>query len=126
MLSTTSRSGYRHCLPARHHRTTTSAVPSTSNRSHRNAGTTNDRKTSEYAAAGNGRRAQGAGTGPRRAGLELHRTPVLISGSAVELAREPGAGAAIEKREAPSQRLYRRHRLPGGSGTGEERYSRAD
>jgi hypothetical protein len=77
---------------------------------------TNDRKTPEYAAAGNGGCAHGAGTGPECAGAELRRAPVLISGSAVELAREPGAGAAIEERKAPAQRLYRGHSLRAARG----------
>ena len=41
------------------------------------------------------------------------------------LGREPGTDAAIEEREAPSQRLYRGHRLSGRAGTGEERHSGA-
>ena len=55
-----------------------------------------------------GGRSQSTGTGPRCPGAEFHRAPVLISGSAVELARESGAGPAIEERKASSQRLYRR------------------
>jgi hypothetical protein len=58
------------------------------------------------------------------AGAEFRRALVLISGSAVELAREPGTGAAIEERQASPQRLYRGHRLPGGAGTGEDHHSR--
>lgn len=40
---------------ARRRCTTTSAVPSTSNKSYRDAGTTNDRQASQYEAAGDGR-----------------------------------------------------------------------
>ena len=64
--------------------------------------------------------AQGAGAGPVHAGAEFRRTPVLINGSAVKLAREPSVGAATEERRASSPRLYRRHRLPCGAGTGEK------
>jgi hypothetical protein len=31
---------------------------------------------------------------------------LVISGSAMELARKPGAGPTVEEREAPSQRVY--------------------
>ena len=49
----------------------------------------------------------------------------LISGSAMELARKPGAGAPTEERKAPSQRLYRGHRLQGRAGAGKDCHSRA-
>src|SRR5580658_4345046 len=100
MRWTNSRSGRHDYRPPHRRRTTTSAARSTSNRSHRHAGTTDDRKTPQYAAAGNGGCAQDAGTGLGGKGAEFRRAPVLISGSAVELAREPGAGPPIEERKA--------------------------
>src|SRR5215469_8798656 len=101
-----------HDLLLRHLPMTTFAAPTTSTREDRaHAEPADDRKTAGHAAARHGRGLEGAGTRLRRRGVELSRTTGTAGGSAMELARESGAGTQTQSREVAGWSLRGRYRL---------------
>src|SRR5271154_5326491 len=98
---------------------TTSAVPSTSNRSPHATGT-NDGKTDRHAAAGYGGCIEDAGARSVGTGIELPGKARPAGGSAVELARESGAGTAAACRQTQG-RVRGGYRLSRFTRAGQER-----
>src|SRR5258708_2474959 len=82
---------------------------------------TDDGKTDIHAAARYGGCAEGARARSGGTRAEVPGTVRPAGGSAMELAREPGAGATASYRQAERRSLRRRHRLPGFSRTRQER-----
>ena len=85
---------------------------------------TDDGKTDGHAAAGHGGRPESAGARSGGARAEFPGTARPAGGSAVDLARESGSGAALACRQAEG-RLRGRDRLSHFAGTGQERDPRA-
>src|SRR6516225_6119806 len=104
---------------------TTFAAPTTSTKEDRaHAKPADDRKTAGYAAARHGRGLEGAGTRLRRRGAELFGTTGPAGGSAVELARESGAGTQTQSREVAGWGVRGRYRLSRRPGPGQNRAAR--
>src|SRR5215469_8079600 len=105
---------------------TTFVAPTTSTKEDRaHAEPTDDRKTASHAAARHGRRLEGAGTRLCRGGAELSRTTGTAGGSAVELARESGAGTQTQSRKVAGWSLRGRYRLSRRPWLGQNRSARS-
>src|ERR1039457_5608122 len=93
---------------------TISAVPTTSIKGDRHhAEPTDDGKTASHAAARHGRGAENAGARSSDQRTEVPRTTRAAGRSAMELAREPGAGTKTESGQTAGTGLRGGHRLPG-------------
>src|SRR5271157_6600396 len=100
---------------------TMSAVPSTSTKGGRpHAEPTDDGKTAGHAVARHGRGSEGAGARPSDQRTEFPRTTLSAGRSAMELAREPGAGAKTESGQTAGTGLRGGHRLPGCAWPGQD------
>src|ERR1019366_7208101 len=96
---------------------TMSAAPSTSTKENRHhAEPTADGKTASHAVAGHGRRLENAGARSSDQRAEFPRTTLSAGRSAMELAREPGAGAKIESGQTARTGLRGGYRLSCGAG----------
>src|ERR1035438_4589251 len=89
---------------------TTSAAPGTSNKEITHATRTDDGKTNGDAPAGHGGCFEGTGTRYERTRTELSGAARTSRGSAVDVARESSAGAALARRQTQG-RGGGRHRL---------------
>src|SRR5664280_2649083 len=100
---------------------TMSAVPITSTKGDRpHAEPTEDGKTAGHAAARHGRGSEGAGARSSDPRTEFPRTTRTAGRSAMELAREPGAGAKTESGQAERIGLCGGYRLSGSAGPGQD------
>src|SRR5271157_5885141 len=100
---------------------TTSAGPSTLTKGDRHhAEPTDDGKTAGHAVAGYGRRLENAGARSSDQRTEFPRTTRTAGRSAMELAREPGAGAKTESGQAERIGLCGGYRLSHGAWLGQD------
>src|SRR5664279_3941038 len=94
-------------------------APTTSTKGDRHhAEPTDDGKTAGHAVARHGRRLEDAGTRSSDQRTEFPRTTRTAGRSAMELAREPGAGAKTESGQAERIGLCGGYRLSGSAGPG--------
>src|ERR1039457_123603 len=99
---------------------TMSAAPITSTKGDgHHAEPTDDGKTAGHAAAGHGRSPEDAGTRSSDQRPEFPRTTRAAGRSAMDLAREPGAGAKTESGQTARTGLCGGHRLSCGTGLGQ-------
>src|SRR5208283_2818151 len=97
-----------------------SAAPTTSTKGDRHhAEPTDDGEAAGHAVAGHGRGAEDAGTRSSDQRTEFPRTTRTAGRSAMDLAREPGAGAKTESGQAERIGLRGGHRLSCGAWLGQ-------
>src|ERR1017187_10065894 len=100
---------------------TMSAAPTTSTKGDRpHAEPTDDGKTAGHAAAGHGRRSEGAGARSSDQRAEFPRTTRTVGLSTMELARESGAGAKAESGQAARTDRCGGHRLSHSAWPGQD------
>src|SRR5208282_2354271 len=100
---------------------TMSAAPTTSTKGDRpHAEPTDDGKTGSHAAARHGRGSENAGTRSSDQRAEFPRTTRAAGRSAMELAREPGAGAKAESGQAARTGLCGGYRLSHSAWPGQD------